>query len=86
MIATIESFVIFIVLVGGLFLYRWLIRSRWFAHLVGGVIEVPPTNDEEIVTRMTTAEMEAQQRARDLEKEASCSQRTADRMRRKIGR
>ncbi len=84
MIATLEALVLLLVLVGGIFVYRYLIRSKWFTHLIGGVVEIPPTTDDEIVTRMTTAEREARQRAVDLEVEASSKHRTAQRMRRKV--
>jgi hypothetical protein len=61
MIATLEALVLLLVLVGGIFVYRYLIRSKWFTQLIGGV-EIPPTTDDEVVTRMTTAEQEARLR------------------------
>lgn len=84
MMATLEALVLLLVLVGGIFVYRYLIHSKWFTQLIGGVVEIPPTTDDEVVTRMTTAEREARQRATDLEVEATIKQWTAQRMRRKF--
>jgi len=84
MIATLEALVLLFVLAGGVLVYRCLIRSQWFARLIGGVVETPPVNDEEVVKRMTTAESAARKRAADLESEATVKQRTARQMRKKL--
>ena len=85
MIATLEALVVLITLAIGVLVYRYLIRSQWFTRLIGGVVEVPPTTDDEVVHRMTTAESVARQRAVDLEVEVAAKKRTAQRMRRKVG-
>jgi hypothetical protein len=61
MAATVEVLLLLIVVLLGLFIYKALVRSRWFARFVGGIIE-PPADGAEVVDRLQ-ADREAARRA-----------------------
>jgi hypothetical protein len=65
-----EMLLVFVALMFVLWVYRGLIHSRWFARLVGDIVEVPPETDQEVIRRRNQAEDAAFQAAQAAEEVA----------------
>lgn len=70
MIATIETLLVLATILFGLLLYKLLVRSRWFAGFVGGIIE-PPAAGMEVVDRLQADRDSAAQAADEADLEAT---------------
>ncbi len=59
MMPAIEIMALFAVLAVAVFLYRWLIYSKWFSRLVGSLSSPPPETPEEVVREIHQARRSA---------------------------
>jgi hypothetical protein len=81
-----EILLVLLALMFAVLVYRWLIHSRWFARLVGGVLEVPPETDHEVVMRLNQAEYAAYRAAQAAEEEAVAKKKSAAALRKRTRR
>ncbi len=86
MIAALEAFVLLIVLLVAVLVYRRLVHSARFARLVADVTHPSPERDEEVLERLNTAEAIAKQRASEADRQVVRNQRTAETLRRRVNR
>lgn len=81
----IEALAFFGLLAFAFLLYRWLIRSKWFSELIGGVRPKPETA-EEVLKDLHHAEQTAWQRAEDARTAAMKERETASTIKRQVRR
>lgn len=86
MIASIEAFMLLLVLAAAVLLYRALIHSGWFARLVGDVTHPSPESDGEVLNDLDRAEQVAWERVEAAEQTATQSTATAKTIRRRVRR
>ena len=86
MIASLEAFVLLLVLLAAVLLYRRLIHSRWFARLVGEVTHPSPESDGDVLKDLDYAEQVAWERAEAAKHTATQSQAIAKTIRRRVRR
>ena len=53
---TLEVLLLVVVLALAVFVYRGLIHSKSFARLLGGVLDVPPESDDEVIGELDEAQ------------------------------
>jgi hypothetical protein len=80
---TLEVLLLVVVLALAVFVCRGLIHSKSFARLLGGVLDVPPESDDEVIGELDEAQRRAQQRAEEASREASEKKATATKLRRR---
>jgi len=85
-IASIEAFVLLLVLLAAVLLYRQLIHSRWFARLVGEVTHPSPESDGEVLKDLDYAEQVAWERGELAKRTAVQSNEVAKTIRRRVRR
>lgn len=78
-----EVLLVILALMFAVLVYRGLIHSRWFARLVGGVLEAPPETDQEVLARMNQAESAAHRAAEAAEEEAAAKKKSAAALRKR---
>lgn len=61
----IEALGLLIVLLIAILLYRWLIHSRWFARMVGSIVQPSPETADEVIEDLTKVESDAWQRSEE---------------------
>ncbi len=59
MMPAIEIVALFALLAIAIFIYRWLIRSKWFSHLIGSLSSPPPETPEEVIREVVHAQRSA---------------------------
>jgi hypothetical protein len=85
MIASVEVFVTFLVLVFAVLLYRRLINSKWLTRLIRG-FEPPAESGEDVIVRMDEAEAVAERCAEEAERDIARKSATAATIRRRTRR
>jgi len=70
----------------GFFIFRVLVRSKWFAHLIGGAVEPPPVTSDEVIQRLKAAKAGAHRRVGECNSAACKSRQIASELRRELRR
>jgi hypothetical protein len=81
----IEALAFFALMAAAFLLYRWLIHSKWFSGLIGGVKPSPETA-EEVLKDLQHAEQNARQRAEEARNAAHRERETASTIKRQVRR
>jgi hypothetical protein len=81
----IEALVLLVVLAVAFLLYRFLIRSKWFSHLVRSTKPLPESSDD-IISRLDDAECAAVECAKQAVDKAHKNCATARTIQRRISR
>jgi hypothetical protein len=81
----IEALAFFALLAFAFMLYRWLIHSKWFSRLIGGVKPSPETA-EEVLKDLHESEQVAWQRAEDARTASIRERETAVTIKRQVRR
>ncbi len=86
MIPAIEIIALFVVGFIAVFLYRWLIYSKWFSRLVGSISSPPPETPEEIVQEIHHARRSAWDYVDNAEASVNTAKQNIAEVRRQVRR
>jgi hypothetical protein len=81
-----EVLLLLLAIAASILVYRALIRSKWFTDLVGGILNVPPETDAEVLDTFNVAEQRARAKAREAEDMISDAKETIKTIKRKLPR
>ncbi len=59
MMPAIEIVALFVLMAIAVYLYRWLIQSKWFTRLIGSIASPPPETPEEVIREVVHARRSA---------------------------